>query len=59
MKYIVRKLYNDPVVVLGVVEGASAALVMAELVPAFVSLLVIAVCTPIQRSFVSPKNDHS
>lgn len=55
MKAVALALYKEPVVFLGVIQGAATALSAAEVITPWVPLLTLAAITPIQRFYVKPK----
>ncbi len=54
MKKLIKLLWEEPVIVLAIVTGCSAVLAQQGLIPPWVTLLVLAVVTPIQRFLVTP-----
>lgn len=55
MKPVLQSLYGEPVVFLGVVQGAATALVAAHVIAAWIPLVSLAIVTPIQRYYVKPR----
>lgn len=54
MKAISKRLWNDPVVCLGVITAACTALAGLGIVPAWVPVVEVSVATPITRSLTRP-----
>ena len=54
MKRIVTALWNEPVVLVGILTGVAAALAAEGIIAAWIPVVVIAATSPILRHFVSP-----
>jgi len=54
MKLVVRTLYNNPVVCLGVLTGVLGALGASGIIPAWIPVVEVAAATPVTRHFTRP-----
>ena len=54
MKRIVTAIWNEPVVLVGILTATAAALAAEGLIAAWIPVVVIAATSPILRHFVSP-----
>lgn len=55
MKQVLKVLVNEPVVFLGCIIAAATVLSQQEVIPGWISLVVLGVTVAIQRHFVSPE----
>jgi hypothetical protein len=54
VKKIAKLLWNEPVIILGIVAGITSILAREHVVPPYVPLITLAITTSIQRAVVSP-----
>lgn len=57
MSKIAKIFWSEPVVTLSCATGAAGVLAEQHLIPIWVPILVLAVVTPLQRFFVTPKGN--
>lgn len=54
MKRIISAIWNEPVVVVGIITGTLAALAGENLISGWIPVVAIAATAPLLRHFVSP-----
>lgn len=54
MKQLVKAFLNEPVIILGVIQGVAVVLAEQEVVSGWIALAAVAAVLPFQRHFVSP-----
>jgi hypothetical protein len=55
MKALANAFLNEPVIVLGVVQGVAVVLAQEAVISGWIALAVVAAVLPFQRYFVTPK----